>query len=128
MPIAQCARVIFVHRLFLSWLLFVTTIESKQYFIDHNNNGTIKFKTFQDFFVKLKDFKALLFGVCARGSKRSHPVCKCVTCSGLTNSKEKDNSCVSPSLGCLEEITLDLRLGIKAPRLIKTRANHPSRE
>ena len=24
---------------------------------------------------------------------------KCVTCSGLNNSREKDNSCVSPSLG-----------------------------
>ena len=28
---------------------------------------------------------------------------KCVTCSVLTNSREKDNFCVNPSLGCLEE-------------------------
>ena len=26
----------------------------------------------------------------------------CITCSGLTNFREKDNSCISPSLGCLE--------------------------
>ena len=67
MPIAQCARVIFVDRLFLFWLLFVITIESKQYFIDHNyiqdfsrllckiqglqglEFGPMKFKAFQDF-------------------------------------------------------------------------------
>ena len=36
MLIAQCARVIFVQRLFLFQLLFVRTIESKQYFIEHN--------------------------------------------------------------------------------------------
>ena len=45
---------------------------------------------------------SLLSGVYARGSKISHTGGKCVTCSGLTNSREKDNSCVSPSLGCLE--------------------------
>ena len=28
--------VIFVHKLFLFWLIFIITIESKQYFIDHN--------------------------------------------------------------------------------------------
>ena len=44
----------------------------------------------------------LLSGVYARGSKRSHTGGKCGTCSGFTNSREKDNSCVSPSLGCLE--------------------------
>ena len=67
MLIAQYAQVIFVYRLFLFWLLFVTTIESKQYFIDHNQIqdvsrllckiqgfkglefGPIKFKVFQDF-------------------------------------------------------------------------------
>ena len=43
-----------MHRLFLFWLLFVTTFESKQYVLT-----TIKFKTFQDYFVKFKDFKAL---------------------------------------------------------------------
>ena len=26
---------------------------------------------------------------------------KCVTCSGLTNAREKDNSCISLNLGCL---------------------------
>ena len=36
LPIALCTQVIFVHRLFLLGLLFVTTIESRQYFIDHN--------------------------------------------------------------------------------------------
>ena len=34
MPIAQCAHELFLW-LFLFRLLFVTTIESKQYFIDH---------------------------------------------------------------------------------------------
>ena len=33
--------------------------------------------------------KALLSGVYARGSKRSHTGGKCVTCSGLTNSIKK---------------------------------------
>ena len=41
-------------------------------------------------------------GVYVKGSKRSHTGGKCVTCSGLTNSREKDNFCVSPSLGCLD--------------------------
>ena len=45
---------------------------------------------------------SLLSGVYARGSERSHTGGKCVICSGLTNSREKDNSCVSPRLGCLE--------------------------
>ena len=45
---------------------------------------------------------SLLSGVYARGSKRSHAGGKFVSCSGLTNSREKDNSCVSPSLGCLD--------------------------
>ena len=64
MLIAQCARVIFVHRLFLFRLLFVTTIESKLYFIDSHLNSRllckiqgfqglefdpIKFKAIQDF-------------------------------------------------------------------------------
>ena len=45
---------------------------------------------------------SLLSGVYARGSKRSHTGGKFVTCSGVTNSRQKDNSCVSPSLGYLE--------------------------
>ena len=45
---------------------------------------------------------SLLSGVYARGSKRSHTRGKYVTYSGLTNSREKDNSCISPNLGCLE--------------------------
>ena len=60
----MCTQVIFVHRHFLFWLLFITTIELKQYFIDHNpiqdfssllckiqglEFGPIKFKAFQDF-------------------------------------------------------------------------------
>ena len=67
MKCTMCTRFIFVHRLFLFWLLFVTTIESKHYFIDHNyiqdfsrllckiqgfqglEFGPIKFKAFQDF-------------------------------------------------------------------------------
>ena len=51
---------------------------------------------------------SLLSGVYARGSERSHTGGKCIICSGLANSRE-DNSCVSPSLGCLEETTTDLR-------------------
>ena len=47
---------------------------------------------------------SLLSGVYARGSQISHTGGKYVTCSGLTNSR-KDNSCVSASLGCLEETT-----------------------
>ena len=31
---------------------------------------------------------SLLSGVYARGSKRSHTGCKCVTCGGLANSRE----------------------------------------
>ena len=42
---------------------------------------------------------SLLSGVYARGS---HTGDKFVTCSGVTNSRQKDNSCVSPSLGYLE--------------------------
>ena len=34
--------------------------------------------------------------------KKSHTGGKSVNCSGLTNSRENDNSCVSQSLGCLE--------------------------
>ena len=41
-------------------------------------------------------------GVYARGSTRSHTGGKFLTCSGLINSREKDNSFVSPILGCLE--------------------------
>ena len=54
MPIAQCAQVIVVHRLLIFWLLFITTIEQNNILLT-----TIKFKTFQDYFVKFKDFKAL---------------------------------------------------------------------
>ena len=42
------------YRLFLFWLLFVTTFESTNILLT-----TIKFKTFQDYFVKFKDFKSL---------------------------------------------------------------------
>ena len=42
---------------------------------------------------------------CLVSSKRSHTGGICVTCSGLTYSREKDNSCISPSVGCLEETT-----------------------
>ena len=35
---------------------------------------------------------SLLSGVYARGSKRSHRGCKCVTCSGLTNSRWNVNA------------------------------------
>ena len=42
---------------------------------------------------------SLLSGAYARGSKKSHTGW---TCSGLTNSREKDNSCISSNLGCLE--------------------------
>ena len=44
---------------------------------------------------------SLLSGVYARGSKRSHTGGKCVTCSGLTNSREE-----LLRLGCLEETTI----------------------
>ena len=47
---------------------------------------------------------SVLSGVYARGSKRSHTGGKCIPYSGFTNSR-KDNSCVSSSLGCLEETT-----------------------
>jgi len=49
---------------------------------------------------------SLLSGVYARESKRSHTGGKCVTCSGLTI---LENSCVSPSLGCLEATIWDMR-------------------
>ncbi len=38
--------------------------------------------------LSVETLKALLSGVYARRSKRSHTVCKCVTSSGLTNSRE----------------------------------------
>ena len=49
----MCTWVIFVHSLFLFWLLFII--------LSQNNIllTTFKFKTFQDYFVKFKDFKAL---------------------------------------------------------------------
>ena len=50
---------------------------------------------------KTKSRWSPLSGVYVKGSKRSHTGGKCVTCSGLTHSREKDNSCVSPGLGCL---------------------------
>ena len=46
-----------------------------------------------------------LFYLVAMPGEVKDPRDKCVTCSGLTNSTEKDNSCVSPSLGSLEETT-----------------------
>ena len=54
MPIAQCARVIFVCRFFLFWLLFIKKSSQNNILLT-----TIKFKTFQDYFVKFKNFKAL---------------------------------------------------------------------
>ena len=49
-----------------------------------------------------KSLWSLLPGVYVRRSKISHTGGKCVTCSGLTNSREKDSSCLSPSMDCLE--------------------------
>ena len=49
---------------------------------------------------------SLLSGVYGRGSTKSYTGGKCATFRGLTNSREKDNSCVNPSLGCLEPIHL----------------------
>ena len=54
-----------------------------------------------------KRHRSLLYGVYARGSKRSHTGGKCVTCRGRWtphSNLEKDNSlnhsCVSPNMGC----------------------------
>ena len=55
---------------------------------------------------------SLLSGVYGRGSKRSHTGGKCVTCSGPTNSREKNNTCASLSLGCLEVNHLRLRYSV----------------
>ena len=81
--------------------------------VNRGDSGSIpptavsKLKQFRSPHIAGRDTKSrssLLSGVYARGSKRSHTGDKCVTCSGLTNSC-KDNSCVSPNLGCLGEIT-----------------------
>ena len=52
----------------------------------------------------IKSRWSLLYGVYAGGSKRSHTGGKCLACSHSLL-LEKNNSCVSLTLGCLEVTT-----------------------